>query len=88
MLALAVAIDHHVEAAAERPKQLEHVDVEREAGDRHPNAARIAIDVAVHAGEEVDDVAVLDEHAFRLAGRTGGVDAVGQVMGLRGFARG
>ena len=31
----------------------------------------------IHAGEEVDGVAMLDHHAFRPAGRSGGIDHVG-----------
>ena len=80
--AVLVGRDDDVVAARQRPAQLEHRDVERQAGDGEPGARRVVAEMAVHAGEEVHHVAVLDHHALGLAGRARGVDHVGQVARL------
>jgi hypothetical protein len=75
----AAGIENDCEAAGECPEEFENGDVEGDAGDGKPDTG-LATDGAVHAGEEVDDVALLDHYALGLAGGAGGVDDVGQVM--------
>ena len=71
--------DHDVEASCEGPQELEHRDVERQAGDGQPRSGWVVVDDAVHRREEVDDVAVLEHDALRRPGRTRGVDHVRQI---------
>ena len=78
-----VAVDDDGKAARERPEQLEHRNIKRHAGDGQPHAW-LAADGAIHAGEEIHHVAVLDHHAFRLARGAGGVHDVGDVRGRGG----
>ena len=79
-------VQHHLVAVAQRPQQLEHGDVERQARHRQPDA-RFGAETVVHAGEEVDDVAVLDHHPLGVAGGTRGIDQVGQIARLGALAR-
>ena len=81
-----VAVDDDGESTRQRPEQLEHRNIERHAGDGQPDAG-LAADGAIHAGEEIHHVAVLDHHAFGLARRAGGVDHVGEVRGRGGERR-
>ena len=77
----AAALQHDGRPAGQRPQQLEHGDVERHRGDRQQPRAPFERHDAIHAREEVGDVAMLDHHALRPARRTGRVDQVGQVAG-------
>jgi hypothetical protein len=79
-LGLAAGEQHDLEASRERPEQLEHRDVERDARLGEPHAGLVELDPLVHAGEEVGDVAVRDHHALRLAGRARRVDHVREVV--------
>ena len=71
-------MEHHLEAARQRPERLEHRDVERDAGHRQP-CARL-VEARVHRREEARHIAVLDHDALGFAGRAGGVDHIGQVL--------
>src|ERR1700674_4289848 len=77
------AMNHDLEAPRERPEQFEPRDVERDAGHGEPSTGLDADD-SIHAGEEIDDVAVFDHYAFWLAGRTRSVDDVGQIIFVGG----
>ena len=87
-----VRLDHHRTAACERPEQLEHRDIERDAGDGEPGDRALRVDPLVHADEEVRHVAVLDHHALGAPGRTGCEDHVGELLrahlGQLDFGRG
>ncbi len=72
---------YHAKPACQRPEQLEHRDVEGQAGHGQPCAGRIMRDPFIHAGEEIGDVAVLDHDALGGAGRSGRVDQIGEVLG-------
>ena len=78
-----VALDDDFEAARQSPEQLEHGDIEREAGHGEPGTGRIVVYARVHGGEEVHHIAVLHHHAFGSPGRTRGVHDVGEVCGSR-----
>ncbi len=80
-LALFVAMEHDGEAARQRPQQLEHRDVEAEAGDGEPRLlfATARVDHLVHPDLEVRDVAVLDHHALRAAGGARRIDHVREI---------
>ena len=80
-----VAMDDHLETAGQGPKKFQHRDIEGNTGDGEPDSW-FAADRPVHAGKEVDHVAVLDHHALGLPGRTGGVDHICKVVtGRAGF---
>ena len=82
-----VAVDDDGKAAGEGPEQLKHGDIKGHAGDGQPDAG-LAADGAIHAGEKIHHVAVLDHHAFGLSGGAGGVDDVGEVCGCGGGSDG
>ncbi len=75
----ALAVQYHRGAARQRPEELEHRDVERQARHRQPRAGRDAQPL-VHRGEEVEHVAVLDHHALGASRRARRVDHVGEVF--------
>ena len=77
-----VTVHNHRKPARERPKQLQHRNVKRHAGDGQPHAGLTA-DGAIHAGEEIHHIAVLYHHAFRLACGAGGVNHVRDVRRRR-----
>ena len=77
--AVLVAGEHQFEAARQGVEQLQHRNVERQAGDGQPHTGWIVADAVVHAAEEVRHIAVLDHHALGSAGGARGVDHVGDV---------
>ncbi len=70
--------DHDGEAPGQRPQQLDHGDVERDAADRQPHAGLIGSDPAIQLGVQGDHLAVVDHHALGLPGRARGVADVRQ----------
>ncbi len=64
-------------AFRQRPEQFERRDIETQAGHCQPGA--LGLQMSVHPGEKVAQVAVLDHHALRPSRGTGRVDHVGKV---------
>ena len=75
-----IACDDDLPATGQRPEDLQHGNVEGQAGDRQPGARFGGIQRPVHAGEEVHHVAVFDHHPLGRPGRAGGIDQIGQVL--------
>ena len=80
--------DHQRAAADQWQEELPHRHVERRR--RLLQDAIVFADAIVraHPQQPVDDGAMLDEHAFGFAGRSGGVDHVGRILRLHGIAQG
>src|SRR5215469_18936322 len=78
-----VAMQDHRIAACKRPKQLEHGNVERKAGDGKPNSA-VGTEQNIHRSKETKHIPLLDHHAFWLSRGTGSVNRVRQILRPRG----
>src|ERR1700720_3593670 len=72
-------MNHHLVSSSERPEQLQNRDVEGYAGHGQPDAG-LDTDDLIHAGEKINDIAVLDHYSFWLACRTRSVDDVCQIV--------
>ena len=90
----ALAVQHHRKAARQGPEDFEYRDVEGQARRREPGAGGVVRDAGIHAGAEIDEVAMGDRHTLGPAGRTGRVDDIGEILpagatgGRRGLAAG
>ncbi|BCK58649.1 hypothetical protein NWFMUON74_64210 [Nocardia wallacei] len=81
-----VVVDHHQGAAEQqRTPQLPHREVEGVGVEHRPHVAGTETELAIGIGEQPHHVPVLDRDALGAAGRSGGVDDVGDV--LRGQRR-
>src|SRR4051812_636338 len=74
-----VRLNYYFESAGQGPKQFQNGNVERDAGDREPDAWRRA-DALVHPGEEVYGIPMEHYHSSWLAGGTGSIDDVRRVL--------
>ncbi|RMT42140.1 hypothetical protein ALP48_200072 [Pseudomonas syringae pv. solidagae] len=76
-------IFNHLDPAArgEWRKALVDGEVEVQRGGKQCFFQHRSVEGCVRPGQEVHGVAVFDHHAFRQAGRTRGVDQVGQMCG-------
>ena len=77
---LGVVGQQHAGTADQRQVELQPGDVERQRGHRTQHIVGLDARLLVHAGEQVDQVAVRYAHAFRLAGGAGGIQHVGHVV--------
>ncbi|KIH80672.1 hypothetical protein UCMB321_5576 [Pseudomonas batumici] len=68
-------------AVEQRPEELPDRDVEAERGFLQYAVRGIQAVFVLHPQQAVDHATVFVHHAFRLAGRTGGVDHVSQMLG-------
>src|ERR1700687_4637661 len=75
LVRVSFAMNHYLESSRESPEQFERRDVEGYAGHGQPGTGLDADD-SIHAGEEINDVAVLDHYPFWLSCRTRGADDV------------
>ena len=74
-----VSVNDYLKPAGQRPEQFEHGDIKRYAGHRQPNAG-LGPNRLIHAGEEVDHVAVLDHHTFGFPRRSRSVNGIGEIL--------
>ena len=86
VMGLVAAGDHHAAAHDQRQQQFERGDVERDGGHGEQQIACRHAGLARHAGQQVHDRAVGDLHPLGSAGRTRGVDHIGEVVGGAGHA--
>ena len=70
-------------AHAQRQQQLEDRDVETQRRDGDEMVARSQSRLTRHAGQEVDDRTVRNDHALGLTGRARGVDHVRRIVAAR-----
>src|SRR5450432_2163590 len=73
------AMNHYLESSRQSPEEFQRRDVKGYAGHGQPNTGLDADD-SIHAGKEINDVAVFDHYAFWLACRTRSIDDVGQII--------
>ena len=78
-----LADEHELRAAGQREPDLIDRRVERVRRQQDQRVARADREVFLLREHEVDDVAMLDEHALRLAGRAARVDDVREVVRAR-----
>ncbi|OEZ95962.1 hypothetical protein DUGA2_64130 [Duganella sp. HH101] len=78
---------HQPRAFHQRPEELPHRDVETERRFLQHAVLRRQLVSLLHPAQTVNDTRVVDGCAFRTAGRTGGVDHVGQVARRRQIGR-
>ncbi len=74
--------DHQGRASDQRPEELPHRHVEAVRGLLQNAVVRANREGVLHPVQAVHQGAVFVHHAFGLAGGTGGVEHVGQVVGL------
>ena len=74
-------IEHDFEAASQRPKELQHGNIERRTRHGQPRAARVVRNPRVHSCKKVEHIAVFDHDALGFTGRAGGINYIGQMMG-------
>ena len=74
-------MEHYRETTRHGPEQLQHRDVEREAGHRQPGPRWAVRNTIIHPREEVRHVAVFHHHALGPAGGPGCIDDIAQVAG-------
>ena len=80
---------HHDQSATAQQGavHLPYGEVERERVEHGPHVVLVEGELEAIVEQEAHDVPVLDEHPLRRASRSGGVDHVAEVVGLRGGRR-
>ena len=73
--------DHETPAVKQRPPDLPDREVERDGVEQGPDIAGPEAEPAIRRTEEPCDRRMFDGDALRLAGRTGGVDHIGEIVG-------
>ncbi len=76
----ALAEEDDLGAAAERPEELEHRDVEADAGGGEEAVAGPAAHGSIHPEEEIDHAVVTDRDPLGAAGGSRGIEDVGEVV--------
>ena len=78
---LGIAGQHHLHPQQQAVEQFQHRDVKGHRGQRRDPVRGVQTKARGQVGTKADHVVVGDHHPFGIAGRTRGVDDVGQVRG-------
>src|SRR5690348_10420204 len=71
--------DHRTTAVKQRTPQLPYREIKREGMKERPHVPLVETEPLLRSGKKPHDILMLDHHAFRLAGRSGGIDDVRQL---------